>query len=112
MEYKYICYKCNFKCNYNSYWEKHINTELHKTGKKKERSDKIGLHKCKKCEYSTINIITMKQHYLNIHSTYEEREKGFKYFCKICNYGIFSKELFEKHENTTKHKYKMIIETK
>lgn len=34
-EYKYNCDSCGFKCKFNSQWEKHIETELHKTGKKK-----------------------------------------------------------------------------
>ena len=31
-EYKYICDKCNFKCNIVSRWNKHIITELHIIG--------------------------------------------------------------------------------
>ena len=34
-KYKYNCEKCGFKCNYESQWLKHIDTELHKTGIKK-----------------------------------------------------------------------------
>jgi len=39
MEYKYNCKQCDFKCNIKSRWEKHVSTELHKTGKRKQRSD-------------------------------------------------------------------------
>jgi hypothetical protein len=39
-EYKYICEKCNYKCDYISQWNKHIETELHKTGKRKKRTNK------------------------------------------------------------------------
>ena len=46
----------------------------------------------------------MKQHVLNEHSTKEEREKGFKYYCKYCNYGTFSIDLYKRHNNTEKHK--------
>ena len=38
-EYKYSCEKCVYKCNYISQWNNHINTELHKTGLRKKRSD-------------------------------------------------------------------------
>ena len=33
--FKYYCEKCNYKCNIISRWDKHINTTLHNTGKKK-----------------------------------------------------------------------------
>jgi hypothetical protein len=35
-----------------------------------------------------------KQHILNYHSNKEEREEGFKYYCKLCDYGSFSKDFF------------------
>ncbi len=37
---KYICEKCKFETNYKSNYNKHIRSELHKTGIKKTRSDK------------------------------------------------------------------------
>ena len=54
---KFICEKCDYKGNIKSQWKKHINTELHKTGKKKERSDKKDPLKCEKCEYTIKSII-------------------------------------------------------
>ena len=36
-KYKYVCEKCNYKGNIKSDWKKHINTSLHKTGKKKRK---------------------------------------------------------------------------
>jgi hypothetical protein len=38
-EEKYNCEQCKFKCNTKARWNAHINTELHKTGTKKQRSD-------------------------------------------------------------------------
>ena len=29
----------------------------------------------------------------------EEREKDFKYYCKDCDYGTFSKDQYETHNN-------------
>ena len=46
----------------------------------------------------------MKKHVLNEHSTKEEREKEFKYYCKSCDFGTFSKDTYEVHTNTNKHK--------
>ena len=108
-KYKYICDKCNYKGNIKSDWEKHINTSLHKTGKKKERSDKKEPLKCEKCEYRTKSKAGLKQHNLNWHSTLEEREKEFKYYCKYCNFGTFSVDLIDIHNNTKKHKYNETI---
>jgi hypothetical protein len=101
--YKYECKQCDFRCNPPSVWQKHIETEKHKTGKKKKRSDYIEPYKCEKCDYKTKNKINFNQHNLNFHATKEEREEGFKYYCKICDFGTFSKDFFENHCNNKKH---------
>jgi len=103
-ENKYKCDNCRFECNYKSMWEKHINTELHKTGKKKKRSDYKEPDKCNKCKYSSKNKISMKQHILNEHATKDERKKDFKYYCEFCDYGTFSVDFINKHTETEKHK--------
>ncbi len=103
-EYKYICEKCDYKCNYKSQWNIHITTELHLTGQRKKRSDYKEDTKCEKCDYKTRNIVTMKKHMLNKHASLEEREKEFKYYCKICDFGTFSKDTIEVHNESEKHK--------
>jgi hypothetical protein len=104
-EFKYNCVNCNYKCNEKSKWEKHINTVKHTTGQKKVRSDYEGPYKCTICiDYETPNKTMYKQHILNYHSSKEKREEGFKYYCKLCDYGSFSKDLLEKHNLTVKHK--------
>ena len=102
--YKFICEKCNYKCNIISRWKKHLNTELHITVKKKIRSDYKGDKSCKKCNYISKTLNNLIEHNLNYHSTIEEREKGFKYYCKLCDYGTLSKDLINNHNNTEKHK--------
>lgn len=42
----------------------------------------------------------MKLHYLNHHSTKEERKKEFKFYCDECNYGSFIHSLFKIHLET------------
>jgi hypothetical protein len=102
--YKYSCEKCNFKCQYESQWNIHINTELHKTGIKKKRSDIKEPYICDKCDKcKTKNLYTYKQHILNEHSKKEEREKGFKYYCKLCDFGTFSITFIENHNKSEKH---------
>jgi hypothetical protein len=107
IEYKHNCESCKFRCNEKSKWEKHINTEKHKTGKNKKRTDynEKG-YVCEICEYKTRNITLCTQHKLKNHSTKEEREKGFKYYCKSCDYGTISKDIYDTHMGTEKHKRK------
>jgi hypothetical protein len=101
---KYNCEQCNYGCNNVSLWKKHINTEKHKTGKIKKRSDYGGPYICDKCEYETINKFTFLQHKLNEHANKEERENGFKYYCKLCDIGTFGKNLYERHTLSQRHK--------
>lgn len=107
-KYKYNCDSCGFKCNYNSQWKIHIETELHKTGKKKKRSDCKAPLKCDICDYKTKNTITFKKHKLNEHGTKTEREENFKYYCKYCDFGTFSNDTMNIHNNTKKHKKQII----
>ena len=104
IEYKHICEKCNYKCNFISQWNKHIETELHKTGKRKKRTDKTEVGQCKKCEYNTNNYSLMLKHILNKHATKEERKEKFKYYCDLCDFGTFSKDTIEVHNSSEKHK--------
>jgi len=60
-------------------------------------------NKCTKCEYQTINKIMYKQHILNKHATLEEKEIGFKFYCKLCDYGSFFIDLYENHLKSKKH---------
>ena len=107
-ENKFVCEKCNYKCNFNSQWTKHCDTELHKTGKRKKRTDKKEVGKCKQCNYETNGYTTMLKHILNKHSTKEERKNKFKHYCELCDFGTFSKDTFEVHNNSEKHKVYLI----
>jgi len=100
---KYNCEKCEYKCKHESEWLKHCATEKHQTGFRKKRSDYKEPFKCDKCEYKTKNNVTLKQHILNEHSSKEERAIGFKFYCKYCDFGTFSKDFLDKHNNTNKH---------
>jgi len=107
MEDKYKCDKCNYSCKFKSTWEKHINTELHKTGVRKKRSDCQEPYKCNECNYETKNSVTYKKHMLNEHADKETREKQFKFYCKYCDIGTFSTDTMEQHNQTKKHKKSM-----
>jgi hypothetical protein len=101
----YFCEKCNLNFFNNSRFEKHIKTELHLIGKKKKRSDYKEPFKCEDCEYTTKNIVTLKVHKLNKHSSLEDREKEYTHYCKCCDYGSFSNDMYNIHIETIKHKY-------
>ena len=105
--YKYICDKCEYYTDISSSYKKHLNTEIHKTGKRKIRSDKKeDIYKCDKCDFSSINEYNYKAHYLHNHSTKEDREKGFKHYCNSCDFGTFSQSEYNKHIGTKSHKMK------
>lgn len=101
--FKYDCKACNYRTNYISQWNKHIETDLHKTGKRKTRIDKKRVDKCPQCNYTSNGNTNMKQHILNDHGTTDERKNTFKYYCDYCDYGTFAKSLYEKHKQTKKH---------
>jgi len=103
INYKFICIPCNFKCNEKSRWDKHIECDKHKTGQRKTRCDYKGPYKCDICNYDTKNSTTYKQHILNEHSNKEIREKEFKFYCKLCDFGTFSNSLYNIHKKSDKH---------
>ena len=101
---KYKCDKCDSSFRFKSHYDKHCETELHKTGKKKERSDKLPDYKCTICNSYITNLKSNYElHILNNHKTFVEREKEFKFFCKICNKGYMDKTLYDTHIETRKH---------
>lgn len=111
-EYKYICEQCNFKVNTKARWESHLATELHKTGQRKKRSDYKEPMKCAHCDYTSKNKTTLNTHILNYHKTKEDRQKEFRYYCQNCDFGTFSKDIMDKHNDTEKHKHIISLMTK
>jgi hypothetical protein len=103
IKFKYNCEYCKYYTDYISLWNKHIETEKHIYGKRKQRSDTKDEHKCLKCSFHSKNFTNYRQHYLNYHGTREERERGFKYYCNICDYGTFSDAFYDKHLETYRH---------
>ena len=107
------CEKCNIGFKFKSQLEKHCKTELHKTGKKKTRSDKKEEFKCEICNLYTANQQTnLKLHILNNHKTKEERKNEFPYYCELCDSGFMEEKLYKKHLETKKHKKKLDLLSK
>jgi hypothetical protein len=104
---KYHCDLCQYDCKYPAQWKSHCKSKKHiNNGQKPVRIDKKPPQKCTNCEYSTTKTTNMRLHYLNHHATKEERKKEFTswgYYCEECEYGSFTKSLFEIHINS-KHR--------
>ena len=105
-KFPYQCEKCNYKCKFKSEYDRHCNSELHKTGKRGVKKNKVN-RVCQICKlYEASCNTNLKNHILINHKTTEEREKEYTNYCKTCDYGSFSKKLFDKHLATKKHKKK------
>lgn len=102
------CDKCNYHTNLQSSFIRHCNTILHKTGKKKERSDSKPPKKCDKCNFEHKNKLNLKIHILNNHSTPQEKKDGFTHYCECCDFGVFTKSAFDIHLSTNRHKMKSV----
>lgn len=49
------------------------------------------------------------QHIINEHSNLEKRKAEFKYYCELCDFGTFSKDIYNKHiESNNLHNYQML----
>ena len=102
------CEKCNNTFKSNTHYLIHCETELHKTGKRKTRTDRKEELQCNICNiYKTKQKSTMKLHILNNHSDIETKKKGFKFYCVDCDYGIETEKQFNTHISTIKHKMKI-----
>jgi hypothetical protein len=93
----YKCEKCNYGTNVKHAYEKHLETEKHKTGKCKTKSNKLYPEKCEKCGYVPYNNQSYVQHILKLHATIEEKKEKFKFYCEKCNYGTYYEKYYNKH---------------
>lgn len=101
---KFYCKECNYKCKFEYLYNRHLKTNKHINGKITRVHTKEPInYKCEKCDFVSNHIYNYKTHILNNHSTLEERKKEFPYYCELCDYGIFSKDLFDKHLLTKRH---------
>lgn len=94
---KFYCELCKFKCNFNSEYDKHLNSAKHKRGGKKKE------YNCDICNYkTTISLWNLKMHQSAKHSTKEEREAS-KYYCKVCDAIFFSPLYYNNHLKSIIH---------
>lgn len=102
---KFFCEDCNYGTDILGCYKQHLETTLHKTGKRKERSDKK-IYKCYKCIFENDHKTSYLNHILNNHSTIEERKQTFPYYCECCDFGVFIKSVLDIHLKTKKHSLK------
>ncbi len=106
---KFYCEKCDYKCKFEYLYNRHLQSGKHINGKiirihTKKQIKKIPItHKCEKCEFTSTHFYNFKTHILNNHSSIDERKKQFPYYCECCDYGIFSKDNFDKHLLKKRH---------
>ena len=106
-QYKYYCEKCNYGTDIKNSINLHNKSLLHLTGVAGKRNikeeDKKKIYECKDCDFITKNKNNYFVHKLNNHSTKEERKEQYKYYCELCDFGVLSESLFEKHKETKTH---------
>jgi hypothetical protein len=105
---EYICEKCNFRTYYNNSYKKHLQSQLHLTGRRKERGDKVIPDRCPHCLYTTKVNTAMQTHIIRNHMTQEEQKEKLKFYCDHCKLGTLSKAQFDRHLQSTRHKNKLI----
>jgi hypothetical protein len=102
--YKYYCDKCNYGTDIYHSLQQHNKTILHNTGKRGNKTSENKIYKCNHCDYVSKEKNNYLTHQLNNHSTKEQREKNFKYYCKACDFGVFTESSMNIHLKTAKHK--------
>jgi hypothetical protein len=95
IKYKHYCDLCNIGANSNSVWLNHLNSKKHQRGGLKPKI-------CNICNSTFYNHWNLKQHYILIHATIEEKNKC-KYYCKYCNVVFLSELYYENHMKSKKH---------
>lgn len=110
---EFKCEKCNVIFKHNFILQRHLKTELHKTGHKKPRENRKEKIICDECGFfSTISEAELFKHKLLYHKSEEERIKEYNYYCKTCKVGFFDIDKFEKHNETKSHKKKILFSSK
>jgi len=106
-KYRFNCEKCKYYTDIKNSYDKHIESVLHLTGKRKIRKDrKQEYYQCEDCDFRTNHEHNFNTHCLNNHATPEEKKNQFTYYCDKCNFGTFVQNAFTRHELTKKHKIK------
>ncbi len=97
-------YKFNSNSNSNSNSNTNSNSSNHPIVKPSNLD--LDLDKkfcCNSCDYKTDVKITFTNHILSKHSTPEQRQKQYPYYCAKCDIGSMSPSIFKNHCVTPSH---------
>jgi hypothetical protein len=104
-QYRFNCEKCNYHNNSQAAYNNHLISSKHLTGKKATRCDKKSPEKCPHCNFVPKSYTNFMQHTLIYHSSKEERQEKFLFYCDKCDYGCFAIKSFNIHKESKKHIY-------
>jgi hypothetical protein len=103
-KYTFKCEKCNFGTHYKQAFDRHNLTGKHINGHITRISKIPSELSCTICNnYKTDNTFNLQIHKLNNHSSQSERKEKYKYYCEICDFGVFSEASINNHIKTKKH---------
>ena len=104
-KYKYFCDACNYGTDIRYSLIQHNKSVLHQTGIRGKKSIKEKeIYQCTDCEYKSNNKNNYLSHKLNNHSTKDERINQFTYYCKYCDFGVFTESSLTIHNESKRHK--------
>uniref|UniRef100_A0A6C0E2Q5 C2H2-type domain-containing protein n=1 Tax=viral metagenome TaxID=1070528 RepID=A0A6C0E2Q5_9ZZZZ len=94
---KFYCQSCDYGCDNNSTYNKHLKSQVHARGGQKK------IYKCEYCDYSTkISVWNCKMHTLAKHASKEVKAQQ-KYYCDSCDVLCFSPLFFNNHNKNISH---------
>ena len=100
----YTCEKCSYTTAVKQKYETHLMSQKHITGRITRNKPSKDPSSCTICNnYKTKNTFNMQTHILNNHSTASDRKEKYKYYCDVCDFGVFSEDVINKHIQTKKH---------
>jgi hypothetical protein len=88
-KFKYFCNICNIGARNNTEWLNHTKCKKHIRGGLKIKI-------CNICNNEFYNHWNLKQHYIMVHASLEEKLKC-KYYCNNCNIVFLSELYYNKH---------------
>ena len=78
--------------------------QKHKNNGKIIREKKIKtIHKCSCCDFIAPHNDCLKNHYLSKHASINEKENEFTFYCKLCDFGTYYENVYNKHCKFKKH---------
>jgi hypothetical protein len=91
----FSCERCNFQTKYKSTFNYHMSSKLHNEGRVH--------YSCQECDYESKNKSHMSTHCVLKHASPSDRKEKCKFYCELCDSGMFSQVYYDKHQRSHKH---------